>query len=143
MAIATELNINTAATALDMANAIFGNGVTVVSATYTGAAVSSGIYTGALTTIPGVVPTDSGVILSTGNVTDFTNSSGTTDTNTSAGWSTDTAGVDGDAQLNAVAGVPTFDAAILTANFIPDGDILTMQFVFSSEEYPEYVNSLY
>ena len=89
----------------------------------------------------GIVPTDTGVILSTGNVTDFTNSSGTTDTNTQAGFTTNPlGGIDGDAQLNAVAGMATFDGAILNASFIPTGDMLTMQFVFSSEEYPEYVN---
>lgn len=142
MAIATELTINTSATALDMANAIFGSGVTVTGASYTGATVSSGIYSGALNTIAGISPTDSGVILSTGKVADFTNSSGTTNTNTQAGTSTDTTGsVDGDAGLNAVAGKTTFDGAILQANFIPDGDYLTMQFVFASEEYPEYVAS--
>ena len=40
MATASELTINTAATALDMANSMFGSGVTVVSATYTGAAIA-------------------------------------------------------------------------------------------------------
>ena len=142
MPIATELTINTAATALDMANAIFGPGITVTGASYTGSTVSSGIYSGATATIPGISPSDTGVILSTGNVADFTNSSGTTNTNTVANRSTNTTGsVDGDAQLNAVAGMATFDGAILQASFIPDGDYLTMQFVFSSEEYPEYINS--
>lgn len=141
MAIATELTINTAATALDMANAIFGPGVTVSSATYSGDPLASGIYSGALTTMPGVSPTDSGVILSTGRVTDFTNSSGTTDTNIAAGTGVDLAsGINGDAALNTVAGMATFDGSILTAVFTPDGDYLTMQFVFSSEEYPEYIN---
>ncbi|MDZ4312871.1 MAG: Hint domain-containing protein [Cypionkella sp.] len=140
MAIANELTINTSATAMDMANAIFGSGVTVTDATYTGSAVSSGIYSGATTTIAGISPTDTGVILSTGRVVDFTNSSGSTNTNTQTGLSTDTTGgVDGDAQLNAVAGQPTFDGAVLNASFIPDGDTITMQFVFASEEYPEYV----
>ena len=142
MPIANELTINTAATALDMANAIFGQGITVTSATYTGAAISSGVYSGATTTIAGISPTDTGVILSTGNAMDFTNSSGSTDTNTVANKSTDTVGsVDGDAQLNAVAGMATFDGAILQASFVPEGDYLTMQFVFSSEEYPEYINA--
>ncbi|MGV8953016.1 MAG: choice-of-anchor L domain-containing protein [Cypionkella sp.] len=144
MAIANELTINTAATAVDMANAIFGNGVSVQSATFQGAAAASGIYSGALSTIAGISPTDSGVILSTGRVIDFTNSSGTTNTNVAANTSTDHAAnsgaVDGDAQLTALAGVNTFDGAILNVSFIPDGDYLTLQFVFSSEEYPEYVN---
>ncbi len=142
MATATELTINTAASAMDMANAIFGPGITVTGATFTGSTMSSGIYSGASSTIPGISPSDTGVILSTGNVVDFTNSSGTTNTNTVANRSTDTTGsVDGDAQLNAVAGMATFDGAILQASFIPDGDFLTMQFVFSSEEYPEYINA--
>jgi len=141
MPIANELTINTSASALDMANSIFGDGITVTSASFQGDAVQSGIYSGALSTISGIVPTDTGVILSTGNVTDFTNSSGTTDTNTQAGFTTNPlGGIDGDAQLNAVAGMATFDGAILNASFIPTGDMLTMQFVFSSEEYPEYVN---
>lgn len=143
MAIATELNIDTAATADQMFDAIFGEGIQLVAGTalYSGDAASSGIYSGALTTIPGIVPSDSGVILSTGNVTDFTNSSGTTNTNVSGGTGVDMlGGIDGDAQLDAVSGQATFDGAILTADFIPDGDTLTMQFVFASEEYPEYVN---
>lgn len=143
MAIANELTINTTATAADMFNAIFGNGIQLVggSATYSGAAASSGIYSGAMSTLAGIVPTDSGVILSTGRVSDFTNSSGTTDTNTSALTGIDVVGgIDGDAQMNAVSGMTTFDGAILAADFIPTGDLLTMQFVFSSEEYPEYVN---
>lgn len=141
MAIANELTINTTASALDMAQAIFGSGITVVSADYSGDTSASGIYSGALSTIPGVVSADSGVILSTGNVATFTNSSGTTDTNMASGTGVDLAGgVDGDAQLNAVSGQATFDGTILTADFIPTGDMLTMQFVFSSEEYPEYVN---
>lgn len=141
MPIANELTINTSASALDMASAIFGDGITVTSASFQGDAVQSGLYSGALSTIAGIVPTDTGVILSTGNVTDFTNSSGTTDTNTVAGRTSDPlGGINGDGQLNAVAGMATFDGAILNASFIPTGDMLTMQFVFTSEEYPEYVN---
>jgi hypothetical protein len=54
MAIANELNINTAITALDMANSMFGSGIQIVSATYTGDAVARGIYSGAQSTIAGV-----------------------------------------------------------------------------------------
>ncbi|WP_425038973.1 Hint domain-containing protein [Primorskyibacter sp. S187A] len=142
MPIAQELTINTAATAEDMAQAIFGDGMTVVAATYSGDAASSGIYSGASSTIPNISPTDGGVILSTGQAADFTNDSGTTDTNTAAGTGTDMAGgIDGDTDLDAVAGQATFDGSILEAEFIPVGDTLTMQFVFSSEEYLEYVSS--
>lgn len=138
MVAANELNVTTGGSATDLANAIFGSGVTVVGATYTGAAVSAGIYSGGTTTSPGVVPSDTGVILSTGDATDFTNSTGQAN---QAGNTSGIQGTAGDADLTALAGQTTFDAAVLEAEFIPVGSELTMQLVFSSEEYLEYVNS--
>jgi len=138
MATATELPIDTGASALDMANEIFGAGVTVNSATYFGAANSSGIFTDGDTVSSGVTPSDSGVILSTGNAADFTNSSGTTNTNISAGTSTNTAGVDGDADFNAISGGATFDASYLVIDFTPTGSVFTIDFVLSSDEFPEF-----
>ena len=129
MATATELSIatvNSGVNATDLAEAIFGAGIEIVSATYYGDPNSAGIYSGADTTIPGITGSDGGVILSTGNVADFTNSSGTTDTNTQAGAGSDSAGVDGDPLLDALSGYPTFDGAILEAEFIPEGDMLTI-----------------
>ncbi len=73
---ASELSIDTGASATEMAQTIFGDGVTVVSATYSGSGYSSGTYSGGDTTSPGVTPGDTGVILSTGRARDFTNSSG-------------------------------------------------------------------
>ncbi|MDA7425634.1 Hint domain-containing protein [Thalassococcus lentus] len=143
MPIANELTINTAATAEDMLNEIFGDGITLVAgtATYSGDAAASGIYSDAITTLGGISPTDSGVILSTGNAVDFTNSDGTLNTNTAPGTSTDlVGGIDGNANMDAVSGQATFDAAILEGDFIPTGDTMTIQLVFSSEEYLEYVN---
>ena len=136
MVAASELTINTNASAIMMADAIFGDGVNVVSASYSGDNRSSGIYSGGDTTSPGVTPGDTGVILSTGRVRDFTNSSG--QANQSTGTSTNTSGVNNDADFNAIAGGNTYDASILDVDFIPTGDTLTMQFSFSSEEYPEY-----
>ncbi|MGB4828605.1 MAG: choice-of-anchor L domain-containing protein, partial [Paracoccaceae bacterium] len=138
MATGAELGYNTSATALQMANTIFGNGTTVVGASYTGPANSSAIYTNGYLS-PGVVPSNSGVILSTGNAASFTQSSG--DPNRSTGTSTDTTGVNNNAQFNAVAGTRTYDAVWMDVDFIPTGNVMTMNFVFSSEEYPEYVNS--
>ncbi|WP_306154224.1 choice-of-anchor L domain-containing protein [Roseovarius sp. MMSF_3281] len=143
MPTANELNVDTTATAQEMADAIFGNGVTVTNATYTGAASASGTYTGGTATLGELTQSDTGVILSTGNATDFTNSSGTSNTNTAADTSTDHNGageVDGDAGLDAVSGQSTEDGAFFEADFIAEHDLLTMQFVFTSEEYLEYVN---
>jgi hypothetical protein len=139
MAQASELPIDTNVSAMQLAEAMFGTGIQIVSATYTGDPASAGIYTQGDTIAPEVTPADSGVILSTGRVVDFTNSSG--DVNVLSSTTTDTAGVDGDAGLNEIAGAPTFDGAIFQADFIPAGSTLTMQITFSSEEYLEYVGS--
>jgi hypothetical protein len=138
MVAASELNMDTDASALDMAEAIFGSGITVKDATYTGAEEASGIYSDGLATSPGVVPSDSGVILSTGKAEDFTNSSYSANhvSNTSTSM-----GTAGDSDLTGVSGSWTYDAAVLEATFVPDGNELTMQIVFSSEEYLEYVGS--
>ena len=141
MVAASELTYNTSATAVQMANEIFGNGATVVGATYSGAAVSSGIYSDGDTLAPGATPSDTGVILSTGQVTNFTNSTGSSNQNTNT--STNTTGANNDPQFNAIAGSSTFDASILTVDFIPTTDTFSIQFMYSSEEYPEFVNSIY
>ncbi len=141
MVAAAELSINRNASATAMANEIFGDGVTVVSATYTGDRDSSATYSNGLATSPGVVPGDTGVILSTGYARDFTNSSG--QSNQSTQTSSNTSGPNNVADFNTAAGAPTYDASYLTVNFIPTGNILTMQFVFASEEYPEFTSGIY
>ncbi len=45
----------------------------------------------------------------------------------------------GDPDLEALSGVSSNDAAILEFDFIPTGDSLKFRYVFSSEEYDEYV----
>ena len=144
MATATELPINTSATALDMANEIFGSGMVVNSATYSGDAASSGTYSNGDIVSPFATPGDTGVILSTGNAVNFTNSDGTANTNQSGGTSTNTVGgIDGDADFNALARGLSFDAAFLEMTFTPIGDTLTLDFVLNSEEYPDFVNTQY
>jgi Hint domain len=141
MVAASELSINQNANATQMAQEIFGDGVTVVNASYSGDNRSSGIYQGGDTTSPGVTPGDTGVILSTGRVRDFTNSTG--DANQASNSSTNTRGVNNNADFNAAAGTRTYDASFLDVDFIPDTNFMTMQFVFASDEYPEFQNSVY
>jgi len=86
----------------------------VNTATYSGDAASSGTYSNGDTVSPFATPGDTGVILSTGNVVDFTNNDGTSNTNQSGGTSTNTVGgIDGDADFNALATGSSFDAAFL------------------------------
>ncbi|MEJ2030931.1 MAG: Hint domain-containing protein [Maritimibacter sp.] len=141
MVAASELSINTHASAMNMANTIFGDGVQVVNASYSGDNSSSGIYSGGDTTSPGVTPSDSGVMLSTGYLRNFTNGGGSA--NHSSSTSGNTHGVNHDPAFNTLAGNYTYDASILDVDVIPDGDTITLQFVFSSEEYPEYAGSIY
>jgi len=136
---ATKLPVESNVGAEKLADAMFGPGIKVVNASYTGDPASAGIYSKGDTIAPDATPSDTGVILSTGRAGDFTNATG--EANHIAYRTTNTNGVDGDADLNAIAGGQTYDGAIFQADFIPDGSTLTMQITFSSEEYLEYVGS--
>ncbi|MDG1084381.1 MAG: choice-of-anchor L domain-containing protein [Planktotalea sp.] len=137
-----ELGYNTSASALAMANAIFGSGVTVTGASYSGDNRSSAIYSNGDALSPDATPGDTGVILSTGRADRFTQSNG--DPNRVTNTSTNTSGVNNDSDFNAAAGANTYDASFLEVDFTsPTAGFMTMQFVFASEEYPEYVNSLF
>lgn len=138
---ARELNYDTDATGTEMAETIFGDGVEVVSASYSGDDDSSAIYSNGDSLASGATPGDTGVIFSTGNAADYTNSKG--QSNQSNSKSTNTDGETGNSDFNAAAGTQTYDASYLDVTFVPDGDFITMQFVFGSEEYPEYTNSIY
>lgn len=136
------VEITTNASAIAMAEEIFGDGITVVDATYTGDNKSSGIYSEGDTLAPGVTPSDTGVILSTGNASSFigTDNNPNDDTDTSK----NTKGVDGDSDFDDLVGADTYDAAFLEVDFLVEEDgYMTIQFVFSSEEYPEYTDSIY
>jgi hypothetical protein len=141
MATGAELDYDTNANATEMAEAIFGSGVTVLSASYTGDNRSSAIYSNGDALAPNVTPSDTGVILSTGRVNNFTQNSG--DPNTSGSTTSNSNGPNNNADFNAAAGANTFDASFLDVDFIPDNDLMTMRFVFSSEEYPEFTNSVF
>lgn len=146
MATGAELNYNTNVSAMTVANTIFGSGVTVTGASLN---VSTSGWNNSNTVAtysnghvaPGVLPSTSGVIFSTGNVREFTQSSG--DPNRDTDTTTNTSGTDNNSDFNAIAGARTYDGVWLNADFIPQDDWLTIRFVFASEEYPEYINSQY
>jgi Domain of unknown function (DUF4347)/Bacterial Ig domain/Bacterial cadherin-like domain/Extended Signal Peptide of Type V secretion system len=134
--------------AVGMANNIMGAGVTVVSATYQGGATQSGTFASGsgVTFGSNVLGFTSGTILSTGS-----NAAGVAGPNNNGGYGDNAPGVDGDAALDAMAGNATLDAAILNISFIPDvppggsvGDVgrMTLEIVFGSEEYVEYVGQM-
>ena len=135
MVAGVELTYNIGASALQMAQTIFGAGATIVSASYTGDNRASAIYSDGDSISPGVVPGDTGVILSTGRAQSFTRVG--SQSNASGGLTTGNSGPNNDADFNALAGRSTFDASFLEIQFIPEPDVtaMTIDFVFSSEEY--------
>ncbi|MCA9199186.1 MAG: DUF4347 domain-containing protein, partial [Planctomycetales bacterium] len=148
---ALDLTVTTAgalgaSAATDMAQMMLGSGITVNSAVYSGDGSQSGNFTtGAGVTFgTDILTFEEGTIFSTGAAVNVggPNSSGST--------SVDAAGVDGDADFDALTGFSTFDGAFLEIVFTPDvpaganvGDVgrMTMEIVFGSEEYNEYVYS--
>jgi hypothetical protein len=106
------------------------SGITINSATYTGAGAANGTFSGGT----GIFPFDTGIVLSSGNAV------GIVGPNDTSGY-TGNFGLGGDAQLTALAGQTTFDASVLEIVFTPTSNFVTFNYVFGSEEYNEYVGS--
>jgi len=138
-----ELLIDTSASALLMWQTILGAGVSIVPGTarYDGDNRSSGIWTDGDDRSTQLTPSNTGVILSTGQVEDVTNSAGPQ--NVFPNTTTNTFGDNGDPDFDAAAGRATFDAAFLEADIVTPDSILSIQFTFASEEYPEFVGSIF
>jgi hypothetical protein len=118
----------------ELANAILGEGITLISSSiaYTGAATAAGIFSDGLASGIGI---DRGILLTTGIAT---NAIGPND---SPGLGS-LHGLPGDSDLNAlVPGLTTHDAASLSFDFEVAGGDFFFKYVFASEEYNEFVGS--
>jgi hypothetical protein len=122
----------TTVTATTLAQAIFGTGVTVNSATLGGAASQAGTFTSATGYTPAWLAFDSGVVFSSGNAADLTTSNSADNTSTAVGTA-------GTSDFTLVGGGPSFDASYIDITFTPTNNALALQFVFGSDEYNEYV----
>ncbi len=142
MVAGVELPIDRFATADQMAQTIFGDGVNIISASYTGDRDSSGIYTNGDAIAPGVTPGDTGVLFSTGDLRGFTNNNAA-QSNLNTNTTTGSSGPNNNPDFNAAAGANTFDASFLDVDFTATGNVMTMQFVFASEEFPEFANGAF
>jgi gliding motility-associated-like protein len=127
-----QLVVQGGLTPLQLAQIIAGPGITVSNATITGSAQASGSFDGANSNIG--LP--SGVILTTGpiDIAVGPNTAGSAGTGL---------GLPGNAQLNGLAGATTYDAILFEFDFIPLSNTVEFNYVFGSEEYPEFVNSGY
>lgn len=129
-------DLSGALTADDLAAALVGTGVTVSNVAFTGAAVAAGKFSGGGTGPGAIIGFDQGVILSSGavgNVVGPNEEDGITTVNDQPG----------DADLDGLLpeGQSTQDAAALTFDFVPDASSISFRYVFSSDEYNEFVGS--
>ncbi|MEO0510897.1 MAG: choice-of-anchor L domain-containing protein [Verrucomicrobiota bacterium] len=116
-----------------LAQSLVGPGIEISNIQYTGNNQSAGYFTG------GYAPgndIESGVILTSGRASSAgnnQNTSGSTSFNSRTG---------GDDTLNGlIPGYNTYDATILSFDFVSSGDSAYFNFSFASEEYVEWVGS--
>jgi len=129
-----QLVTNTAMTPTALVqNVLNGTGVTISNVTYSGSAQAIGSFTANGTNL-GI---NSGIIMTTGTVQNT--AAGPHGPNNVPGAGIDN-GFGGDGQLGALVGGQTFNAAILEFDFETCSDTVQFNYVFASEEYPEYVN---
>ncbi len=127
-----QLSVTPGLSAQQMVDILVGSGVVVSNVNYIGAPIASGSFNNGGTTNIGL---QSGIILTSGDI----NLVPGPNTSTSAGVNNN---LPGDPHLNAlIPGFNTFDASVLTFEFVPLSDTVKFRYVFGSEEYPQFVNS--
>ena len=120
-------------TAQALAQKLVGDGITISNVTFTGSLEMAGFFTNLGGTNIGI---DSGIVLTSGRVaarSPFVGLSGNSGANASNNM-----GQPGDLDLSTIISEATNDACILQFDFVPLGDSIRFNYVFSSEEYPEY-----
>jgi hypothetical protein len=127
-------DLTTSLSATDLAQAIVGSGVSVSNAAFTGADVAAGTFSGGGTGSSAIIGFDQGVVLSTGAVGSVVGP------NTSNIITTQN-GTAGDVDLDGLLPPEqsTEDASVLTFDFTPDASEISLEYVFASDEYNEFV----
>lgn len=96
-----------------------------------GSNVSAGFFTGGLD----IIGFDTGIILSSGDINKVLGPN-ISDAITGVNY------LPGDADLNSlIPGYTTYDSTVLEFDFVATSDVISFQYVFSSDEYNEWVNS--
>lgn len=113
-------------------NVLLGTGVTVSNISYSGSGAAIGSFTANNTNL-GLA---SGVVITTGSIN---GPNGPQGPNNTEGAGMDN-GAGGYGPLTNIAGAQTFNAAIVSFDFVPFSDSVEFRYVFGSEEYLEYVN---
>ncbi len=122
------------ATNLDSLVAYFiESGVTFSNVTKTGNYKALGSFSGGIESGLGM---ENGIILASGDIAKAKGPNNSSN----AGYNFNGPG---DAHLGALIGQTTHDASILEFDLVPEGNVLAFNYVFGSEEYPEYTGSPY
>ena len=129
-----QISVNSSITAQQLVeDVLLGVGVTASNITFTGAANQRGTFNG----IASNIGLTGGVTLASG---DIANAIGPND-GCCSGLGGGFFG-QGDQDLEDLSGQNINDAAVLEFDFVPTGDSLEFEFVFASDEYPNFVCSM-
>lgn len=116
-----------------LAQSLVGSGVTISDAQFTGAGNCAGTFAGG----DGIIGITQGVIISSGDIANVIGPNTLDDITADFNQP-------GDPELDAlIPGFPTHDACILEFDFVPAAGIIQFNYVFTSDEYNEYVDSEY
>ncbi len=132
-----QLEITPQTSAQALAQRLVGDGISISNVTISGSPLATGFFRNMGGTQLGL---DSGIVLSTGRVLTSGTLYGFNGLQTN--FASTTHNTAGDAQLSAIIGnAETNDAIILEFDFVPLGDTVKFNYVFSSEEYPTFTCS--
>jgi hypothetical protein len=136
-----------ALTANALVAALLGPGVTATNISYTGFKYAAGEFSG----FQSAIGIDSGVVLSNGAAGNGTESppgpaassdaQGVMGPNNDAAFTGSINGGPSDPDLDAIVGATGFDATVLQFDFVPQNSTISFQYVWGSEEYPDFVNA--
>jgi len=128
-----QLQVTANNNATQLAQSLAGPGVVISNAKINCGAGASGTFQGTASNL-GIA---SGILLTTGRVSDAVgpNNNGDAGTNNGINFS--------DPDLTGIESSATYDPCILEFDAVPSCDTLSFTFSFGSEEYPEYVNQGY
>ena len=127
-----QLQVNTGISAAELATAIAGPGIQIQNPQITAASASYGSYSSSATSLP----FNDGVLLTTGKAI---NAIGPNNVQHKSYINS----FPGSTLLDSATGQFTNDACIFEFDIIPQGDTIKFNFTFASEEYNNFVGSIY
>jgi len=128
---ASSLEVEESDNAQALVEYLLGGNIQVSNVSFVGGSNSAGIFSGG----EAIVGFDSGIVLSSGR-SSYVVGPNYSDSKTQVNYQL------GDNDLNSlIPGYSTHDGTILEFDFVPNENVISFQYVFSSEEYNEWVNS--